>query len=212
MPQISPQVEIGTLHRRNGERIHMRVGYHLPSLSISFFNESNERLGFADMDSFMRLINFIYVDPCFRARGYSSDFFGAVMQGLIGGSLTGKKLPYLQVYIRNPLLVGTVHKYGFALSRPYPNLFPEKDPRVEIVVSKGSSPADKILVYAEDPQKRKNLKRFAEVSAEDWHIFKFVDEPIAGERLTIFAHYHLNDLEACRRQILKSGLFFSFIL
>lgn len=191
--------QIGYLITESGERLYMRKEDNITTYGdyvgffVLFYNEEGERVGHVDIMPDNFLINNVYVEPSFRNRGYSVAFSDAVLKGMRQGVLLEGEIGSFKVYLRNPLLLKTVSRYGLIIN---PNPHPAMQGLMTKVVISKERDRDKIPLYIEDAQKRENIRdHIADPKNTDWHIFEAGDEPIEGEEGIIFAEYFFPDTD-----------------
>jgi len=188
---VSPAREIGYVITGSGERLIMRQVITPWDRTLEFYNQAQERIGYMNYKPSSYMINYIFIEPQFRGRRYSADFIDALLIGLREGKLIGEKVESMRAYIRNPLLVKSYLRRGFAPSE----LDHEKSLRAEVVLG-GAGEDGKIKIYASDPVRRQSLRNYSQSPDNpDWHIFEVTNEPIEGESLKIFSTYTLRDKE-----------------
>jgi signal transduction histidine kinase/6-phosphogluconolactonase/glucosamine-6-phosphate isomerase/deaminase/CheY-like chemotaxis protein len=185
--------EIGFLITEYGEKFYMykRNEKNSVDFDILFYNESHERVGYVQILPNRFLMNYVYVESAFRSSGYSSAFLEVVLKGLREGVFTGRRSDSLYTYVRNPLIVKELLRCGFAL---IPNPTHDMSKLITQAVISKERKSGKIPIYIEDVQKRENIRKYiGDAENPNWHIFEVVDEPIEGERCTIFAQYYLKN-------------------
>lgn len=188
---VSPTQEIGYVITESGERLTMRQVITPWDRTLEFYNPANERIGYMNYKPSSYMINYIFIEPQFRGRRYSADFIDALLIGLLEGKLTGERVEFFRAYIRNPLLVKSYLRRGFAPSE----LNNEKSLSVEVVLG-GAGEDGKIKIYASDPARRQSLRNYSRSPDNpDWHVFEVTNEPIEGESIKIFSTYSLQDKE-----------------
>jgi len=182
--------DIGCLVTAGGERLNIRQVVTNWDRTLEFFNPTGERVGYINYRSSSSIIHFVYVEPHFRNRGYSAGFIDALLKGLREGVITGNKVRHFRAYIRNPLLVKSYLKRGFA-----PILVSnEQNLRAEMMLGREEE-GEKVKIHVPDAARRRSIRNYAENPGNpDWHIFEVVDEAIEGEPLTIFSTYAIQDL------------------
>jgi hypothetical protein len=214
-PYARRQYRVGDVHLKSGERLGFYAGTHQANgmASGSFINQNQQMVGFSDVIPQNLLINYIFVFPEFRHRGYSAAILEATLLGLGRKAFSDKPISSVNAYIRNPFMGRTVIRHGFApIKRPdYFKL--DQDARLEIVLSPYPDTDGKVPLFVRDRTREVVFKKFCQApNNPDWAYFKVVEHPIEGDNLEIFSTYYLTRPELLQREISASGNGFSFIL
>jgi GNAT superfamily N-acetyltransferase len=203
--------EIGYVVTKKQERLSIRYKKETESiLWVKFFNETDQEVGSVNIIIPQLNLNYVYVEPDFRGKNYSSVMIGVVLKGLQEGIFTGQKIKFLRLYLRNPLIADILTDYGFLLKE-----HPTNDAqrlRIEVVISKEKYPDGKVRIYIEDEQKKQIIIKYInDPENSDWHNFVVTDVLPEGEKstVTIFAEYYLSNFDKLAKRLAELQVSFS---
>ena len=177
-PRVEPKEDIGFVSMNNGEKLFMRKGQDENIVSIAFYNQNGEQVGFTDILLRESLLNYIYINPNFRSNNYSKVILDAILEKLQDQSITSRQFTYVSAYVQNPLVVNFLLEKGFILN-PYP-MPTEQRLMTKATLLKSRQIEGKISLYIEDETKRDAFKNTLGNEG-----FEIVDKPIEGETYTV---------------------------
>lgn len=216
-PHARRQYRVGAVHLKSGEQLDFLAGVNHSNgiASGSFINGSQQMVGFCDVIPQNLLINYIFVFPEFRHRGYSAAILEATLLGLERKAFSDKPVSSVNAYIRNPFMGRTMIGHGFAPGSrlEFAHGFQNQDARLEIVLSPYPDTDGKVPLFVRDRTREVVFRKFCEgPNNPDWAYFKVVDHPIEGDELVLFGTYYMHRPELLQNAITASGNGFSFIL
>ncbi|MCG2713897.1 MAG: hypothetical protein L6308_03515 [Candidatus Omnitrophica bacterium] len=177
-PRVEPKEDIGFVSMNNGEKLFMRKGQDENIVSIAFYNQNGEQVGFTDILLRESLLNYIYINPNFRSNNYFKVILDAILDKLQDQSFTGRQFTFVTAYAQNPLIVNYLLGKGFILN-PYP-MPTEQSLMTKATLSKSRQIEGKISLFIEDETKRDAFKNTLGNEG-----FEIVDKPIEGETYTV---------------------------
>ncbi|MFA5349748.1 MAG: GNAT family N-acetyltransferase [Candidatus Omnitrophota bacterium] len=166
---------------------------------LELFNMQKQAIGYFDIFLSCRILNYLYINPEFRSRGFS-EFMLAIGFGLIEDGLfkEGLGLKGISTYVRNPLLARSLLKFGF---EPSP-LYGIQDLGVELIIgAKLPGAGNRKEVYIADLEKREAFNQVITDDSRDYGIFYMVDRPIHGSPVRIYENYYLTDEDKYRQYL-----------